>query len=124
MQPDRHKQDIKAWPTVLLGLLNLLVLACAGLLFPAIAEMLTDFGFKSNWRVAVLPFVHWAWTVPLGFVLLSGIIMSARSGQQSHHRRFSVATAVFLCSTVLLSLFALGFVIRGDSITGPFGIGH
>ena len=117
-------QHIRAWPAVLLGVLNLLVLGAAGGLFPLTAQMLTDFGFESNWRVAVLPFVHWTWTVPMGLILVSGIIMSAHAGQHSRFRRFTVATVALLCSTLVLSLFAIGFVIRGESIAGPFGIGQ
>lgn len=87
-------------------------------------QALRDFGFGANWRVVVLSQVHLAWTLPLGFFLLSGLIYSAHTVRRSLYKVLTVGTVAVLFVTVLFSVFAFGFTVRGYAITGPFGIGY
>ncbi len=124
MELDRQIERVRAWPSVLLGILNLLVLGIIGGLSPLTRQALIDFGFESNWRVGALLPVHWAWTLPVGFLLIAGLIVSARAGRPSLHKAFTFGTGTVLCLAVIFAFFALGFAIRGETITGPFGIRH
>ena len=102
----------------LLGVLNLLLLGMIGVVSPLSRDMFRGMGYESDWRCTVLAPIHWAWTVPLGFVVLIGLMRCSRLPTTTRRARTFIGLSVLLvalCVIVLLSVFTFssqGEVVR------------
>ncbi len=107
---------------ILVGLFGIIVFGLAGIACPAFAVMLEDFGFEAHWRYAVCSAVQWQWTLPVALVLAGLLIWKVtRLSRRANHITNIVTLLVVAIVAAAVFYTTSCFVIRGNTMTSPFG---
>ncbi len=108
--------------SILIGLFGIVILGLAGIACPAFATMLEDFGFEEHWRHAVCSAVRWQWTLPVALVLAGLLIWKVPRLSLRANRITNIFTLLGIVIVAVAMFYTtMCFVIRGNTMTSPFG---